>query len=199
MREFLYGILLISCISLGCESEDKSQNKPEVWEEQTVKKKLTYRWNMGDSLPGFHNDLLAFFPKPWKPFVRREVKSSGIYERGAFMSEATGVYFQSDNGFIEVYLADYSADSSAFLYLIQSFAKVQEEPGKFQQIFPEEERDVFAWKWVDKQNGLAYLEAGAYTRYHIYLRTNLPESDLNLKQAWQKLQWSDLRRLAPSV
>lgn len=195
MRNFCVGVWGCLLLVFACSNQNEVAKEPEVWSESKVFNQLTDRWNQGDTLPALHNSLRAFFPDLWKPFIRNEISSSGIYEKSAFFSHAKNVYFQTDGTFLELYIADYSADRDGFIRLIQEFEKVKANESAFAKIWREEERGVFAWERLDQQSQLHYLEAGAYARYHILIRTNLPEANLNLSQVWQRLNWKRLKPL----
>lgn len=197
MKNFgiLVWVVLILILAYSCEEKAATHLAPETWSEAQVRDQLELRRNKGDTLPVLPADLLAFCPDVWPPFERKEANSSGIYEKSAFLSQATTVYLQPEGGFLELYIADYAADQGAFLKLIRRFEKVKDDSDPLKKVWPEKERGVFAWEKLDRQSQLHYLEAGVYARFHILLRTNLPEGRQSLAQAWEKLDWNELREL----
>lgn len=190
-------LLLFTLWLSACTSAEEETPKLDQWSPQVVQKAFELRKLQADTLPHLHLELRDILPNSWGNFQTRDLRSYGLYEQGTYWSEAHAVYFQADRSFVEVFLTDLAADSHTFLKCFASYEEALSS-STFPKVWPEEEYGVFAWEWIDKRSQLHYLEAGIQNRYHLIIRTNLPESGKVLESTWSKIAWKKLREMADS-
>lgn len=190
-------VLIISFMFSACLPAEEERPTEDQWSQDLVKQALASRKARADTLPHLHLELREILPAAWGNFQTRELQSYGLYEQQTFWSEAHAVYFQADRSFVEIYLTDLAADSKAFLNIYAHYEEAINSSSN-KEVWPENEAEVFAWEWIDKRSQLHYLEAGILNRYHLIIRTDLPESKKILESSWAKIAWKKLRKMADS-
>ena len=189
---FLTYILFFAC------QPPEIQEEEIVWTRELIAEEVAQRVARADTLPRLPQDLQAIFPDKWEPFISTEEKNQIPPPDHLYWTEAQKVYFQADRSFVEIFLMDYATDREAVLRLYDEYEAALNWEGKDRDVWPEEKANTFAWNWLDQRNQLHYLEAAVSSRFHILIRTNLPESRQVLESTWSKLAWKKLEEMGAS-
>ena len=181
----------------ACNSPEPQE--PEVvWTRELIAEEVDQRIARSDTLPRLPKELQAILPEKWEPFISTEEKIQIPLSDHLYWTEAQKVYFQADRSFVEIFLMDYATDREAVLRLYEAYEEARESAGNYPEVWPEEKNSTFAWNWLDQRNHLHYLEAAVSARFHILIRTNLPESRQVLESTWSKLAWKKLEEMGAS-
>lgn len=196
MRKAL-SILLTYVLLFACNAPEP-QEQEVVWTRALIAEEVEQRIARSDTLPKLPKELQSILPEKWEPFVATEEKSQTPLSDHLYWTEAQKVYFQADRSFVEIFLMDYATDRQAVLRLFEEYEEARESEGSYPEVWPEEKNSAFAWSWLDQRNHLHYLEASVSARFHILIRTNLPESRQVLESTWSKLAWKKLEEMGAS-
>ncbi|MDW3646087.1 MAG: hypothetical protein R8P61_03415 [Bacteroidia bacterium] len=173
----------------------ETQVQEVVWSRELIAEEVAERIARSDTLPRLPQDLQEVLPEKWEPFISTEEKTNIPLSGHMSWTEARKVYFQADRSFVEIFLMDYAADRRAVMRLYEKYEDAQRSEGNKPKVWPEEKSSVFAWNWFDQRNELHYVEAAVSSRFHILIRTNLPESRQVLESTWSKLAWKKLEEM----
>ncbi|MEL6251228.1 MAG: hypothetical protein AAFR87_04375 [Bacteroidota bacterium] len=196
MRKGL-SIFLINLLLFACKAPE-IQEQEVVWTRELIAESVAQRIASLDTLPRLPQDLQAVLPDKWEPFISTEEKTHIPPPDHLYWTEAKKVYFQEDRSFVEIFLMDYATDEKAVMRLYEKYESALESEGNKSEVWPEEKASAFAWNWFDQRNQLHYLEAAVSSRFHIMIRTNLPESQQVLESTWSKLAWKKLEEMGAS-
>lgn len=97
------------------------------------------------------------------------------------------------DGYVAMVITDYAADSSAFLNLYRRYlweSPAEPSPG----LDWVKEYGGFAWIWKEDGSDIQYLEAGILDRFHLRVRSNLPDSDSLLQEVAASHRWQSIHR-----
>ncbi len=129
--------------------------------------------------------LLAMIPTAMRGFEIKERKVRKMTIDGRDILEAQLVGVQPGGKYMACLLTDYGADSLSYLYLYRRY--LQESPAEsFAGSRWAQTWGGFAWYWSESGSEIYYLEAGLLDRYHLRLRSNVPDS------------WPEMERMATS-
>ena len=175
----------------GAEPEDEKIS----WSLEFARSRISEELKKGPPDIKLGEKLLSKISNSWETFTIKE-ESGQTFKGGNFhFSEAYRI-FEDHESYLEIRLADYAADSSAWLNILNRYLQAEQSvSANGKTIVPSPVNQVFAWTWTDSQSGISHLESGGFFRYHLNLRTNLPEGKKVLELIFREFEWQSLTKI----
>ncbi|MEO0468509.1 MAG: hypothetical protein AAF206_02720 [Bacteroidota bacterium] len=192
-----FGFLWISFLWFACASDHgpaqsssslTSPPLPQNWEEG-----YKIRLEKGDSLLADPKALLKCLPQQLSAFNPPQTETQSFSGQGHGFVECTQVFQMPDGHYLSIQMADYAQDSSGFAFLYQQW-QVAATPFTL----PPEHPLHFAigWQQRDQETGVHSLHLGLLFRFHVFLRTDLPEHERIFSEALHAFDSKQLQALS---
>ena len=182
--------MMMACQMSGIDYMDEKIN----WSLELARTYISDTYSKGPPKVFSGQELLNLLPSNWNSFTIKEEAGQTFKGDQFHFSEAYRV-FEDRESYLDIRLADYAADSSAWLNILSRYLDVENGiEGQHQLSVPPNIKRVFAWTWTDPFTGSSHLETGAHFRFHLNLRTNLPEGRKVLETIFQQFDWQALSR-----
>ena len=193
MKNYCLILYIVCCGLSSCQMSMADQKDDKIdWSLDLARNKIADIYKRGGVQIFTGEELLREIPASWNAFSIKEESGKTFKGANFHFSEAYRV-FENRASYLDVRLADYAADSSAWLNILSRYLdSKQRNETRQERIVPSPENQVFAWIWTDAITGITHLESGGYFRFHMTLRTNLPEGKKVLDGFFREFNWRSL-------
>lgn len=149
----------------------------------------------GDTVPRKHVQLRAILPDSL-PGFKPDINEGGTFQTKDFaFSEATRVFYDANEEYIEINVADYIADYDFFASVLQrhDLANGMEIEGVLESRIPVNHPEAFSWRSWNPEKRIARLYLGFDFRYFITLEQTGGADTRMLEGILQKMDWKSLK------
>ena len=201
-------VLLASLFLAACDSNTPKTPPPEVFEipipeidpdtsyqlDLTIlEKDIAKRRANKDTIPRKHLELQAILPTQIEGYKEKVTGGNTFINPDFAFSEASRTFYDPEENYLEIHLADYSADMPYLRNLMGRYNAangVEFEDGKQNRIPPKNR--LWAWKTYDPARKMARLEACVDLRFYVQIEATNQTSDQKVLEIWNRLDFSSL-------
>ncbi|MDX2249810.1 MAG: hypothetical protein SF052_23705 [Bacteroidia bacterium] len=156
-------------IFFACQRGDSPYQPPTS--PSALQAAFSARLLQGDSIPISKEALLEVLPTQTHEYTAHSTSGSSFLTRR--FASAQKLYKHPDGGFMKITLADYAADSAAYLFIFRRYLQQHDSLSPPPSGLP---KDVFLWSSTDTLLQTRRFEAGIRNRYHISCTGSVPEA-----------------------
>ena len=161
---------------------------------------IKIRERQGDTIAIDHEKLENLLPNTIAEYTLDISKSSTFETRNYTFSEATKVFYNREEDYIEFIAGDYVADPDFFKVNLQRYNLAQgveiegirEEKRIVSGLVPGNVQDYFTWSLYNSQQKIARVYLGIDYRYFVTIEATGLDDFLDLEKVKSWLKWSEV-------